>query len=163
MEEETSFIEEVEEHSEEELDECEGLNLPDMTFTDEEMPVDPSKISWPPRPNIADLGVYYDEMKEFILDDSKMELIYPPMDGTKRKLIHTIADLFSLKSKSYGNRKKNRHVRVYKYDDIPQKVNLTSRDIAEANFNPRTKDLKIPIFIKESPIEVLEESIISTV
>eukprot|EP00012_Vannella_robusta_P003796 CAMPEP_0206189552 /NCGR_PEP_ID=MMETSP0166-20121206/4234_1 /ASSEMBLY_ACC=CAM_ASM_000260 /TAXON_ID=95228 /ORGANISM="Vannella robusta, Strain DIVA3 518/3/11/1/6" /LENGTH=436 /DNA_ID=CAMNT_0053605485 /DNA_START=119 /DNA_END=1426 /DNA_ORIENTATION=- len=153
-------IVEVQSESDDEMlsDEEEDVNMPTM----EDTKIDPESMSWPPRPSIPHLAHLYDKMKDFIIDDSRMELIFPPMDGEERKLVHTIAELFGLRNKSYG-RKSSRHVRVYKYEDVPNSVEeYSAQKIAEGNTNARMKEIKIPMFIKESPTALREEVVAQT-
>lgn len=162
--EESCTIEEVisDDEFDEGDDEEEQIFLPDSSFMMEETKLDPDKIAWPPRPTLPQMADLYDQMKEFVIDEDKMEKIYPPMDGEARKLVHTIAELFGLKTKSYG-RKSNRHVRIYKYDDIPTTLdNFTQQSIAEGNTNSRTKERKIPMYFKEEQ-ESIREEVLGTV
>ena len=162
----TVRIWEVEEEEEvedmEEIEEMEEMVLPSVINEDSALPVEEGLMSWPPRPSFSNLGEYYDQLKEFILDSERNELIFPPMDGEQRKMVHYVAELFSLHTKSYGG-KTRRHVRVFKSDDVPHSVDLPNNgQVAQKNSVVGMKEMKIPLYIKTSAPSLREEVICNT-
>jgi len=155
-------IEEDEDQREDDIEEDELDATEEMMFapvTEDPSQLDESQICWPPRPTFPPMGDLYDKIKSFVLDHDQNELIFNPMDGEERKLVHRMAELFDLHTKSFGQ-KSRRHVRVYKSIEVPDRVDdpqRTNATVAAGNANPRMKELKIPMFIKTSADAIREE------
>ena len=144
-----------------EVDEdLETMQLPEtINMPVEEIPIE--EISWPPRPNIAGFGDIYDQVKDFIINKGQFELVFPPMEGNARKMVHMVAELFGLPSKSFGT--KQRHVRVYKsLTDVPKSIHVQEGGTRPAKVRDGVPELKIPLFTKESK-EAIREIVLERV
>jgi hypothetical protein len=136
------------------------VELEDDGYDDDDI-VDPENVCWPPRPQMSGYGDIYDKIKEFVLDRKSRELIFPTMDGNQRKVVHTVAELFGLPSKSYG--KNTRHARVYKSEkEMPNSVQANNPNPIPKRKPLPFKDKSFPLFTKET-LQSIRDEIISNV
>ncbi|CAL8113250.1 unnamed protein product [Orchesella dallaii] len=81
-----------------------------------------------------------DEIKKFVEDQARTRHVFPPMDKPYRSMLYTMVEDAGLAAHSFGREELDRHVIIFKENDVPCEAEMLALRRGEAYLPPSDGD-----------------------